>query len=71
MREELIEKNVVKLVRAPTTPRQERSPLSVEEVRTFLRANRDDRHYALFVLIALLGLRRSEVLGLRLGRHRP
>jgi integrase len=31
----------------------------------FLRANRDDRLYALFVVIALLGLRRSEALGLQ------
>lgn len=64
MREELIEKNVVKLVRAPVVPREERSPLTVEETRTFLAANREDRLYALFVVIALLGLRRSEVLGL-------
>lgn len=64
MREEIIEKNVAKLVRPPSVPRQERTPLTVDEVREFLRANRDDRLYALYVVIALLGLRRSEVLGL-------
>lgn len=65
VREELIEKNVAKLVRPPATPRAEREPLIVEEIRTFLAANREDRLYALFVVIALLGLRRSEALGLR------
>lgn len=64
MREELIEKNVAKLVRAPSVPPVERHPLSVEEVRLFLKGNQDDRHYALFLVIALLGLRRSEALGL-------
>jgi integrase len=63
-REELIEKNVAKLVRPPTTPRQERHPLSVDGIRTFLSATREDRLHALFIVIALLGLRRSEALGL-------
>ncbi|HEX5562898.1 MAG TPA: site-specific integrase, partial [Nocardioidaceae bacterium] len=65
MREELLDKNVAKLVRPPSAPRPEREPLLVEEVRAVLKANRDDRLYAMFVVIALLGLRRSEVLGLR------
>ncbi|RHW25818.1 site-specific integrase [Nocardioides immobilis] len=65
VREELIEKNVAKLVRAPTVPKKEHHPLSVDETRAFLKANRDDRLYALLVVIALLGLRRSEALGLR------
>ena len=65
LREELLEKNVAKLVRPPTLPRAERHPLQVEEIRTFLKANRDDRLYAMFVCLALLGLRRSEALGLQ------
>jgi integrase len=64
MREELIEKNVAKLVRPPATPRSERHPLSVEEIRMFLKATREDRLHALYVVIAILGLRRSEALGL-------
>lgn len=64
VREELVEKNVAKLVRPPAAPRTERHPLSVEETKTFLKANREDRLFAMFVVIALLGLRRSEVLGL-------
>ena len=65
MREELIEKNVAKLVRPPSAPRQERHPLTVEEIRLFLKATREDRLHGLFVVIALLGLRRSEALGLQ------
>lgn len=64
MREELIEKNVAKLVRPPAASRIEHHPLSVEETKFFLKSNRDDRLFALFLVIALLGLRRSEVLGL-------
>jgi integrase len=64
MREELIEKNVAKLVRPPTAPKSEPQPLSVEELKDVFKANRDDRLFALLVVIALLGLRRSEVLGL-------
>jgi integrase len=45
--------------------RRSGKPLTVEEVRTFLQASRDDRLHALYVVLALLGLRRSEALGLR------
>lgn len=67
MREELIEKNVAKLVRPPAATRIEHDPLSVEETKLFLKSNQDDRLFALFLVIALLGLRRSEVLGLQWG----
>jgi integrase len=65
MREELLEKNVAKLVRPPTIPKAERTPLDVEEIRSLLKSTRDDRLHALLVVLALLGLRRSEALGLR------
>ena len=65
VREEILDKNVAKLVRVPAPPKTEREPLSVEEVRSFLKASRDDRLYAMFVVFAVLGMRRSEVLGLR------
>lgn len=65
MREEILDRNVAKLVRVPTPPRAEREPLSVDEVRAFLKSTRDERLHAMFVVFALLGLRRSEVLGLR------
>lgn len=65
VREELIEKNVAKLVRPPAAPRTDRQPLTVDEVKVLFRQSRDDRLHGLLVVIALLGLRRSEVLGLR------
>jgi integrase len=43
----------------------ERQPLTVEEARTLLKQVRKHRLYALFVVLVLLGLRRSEALGLR------
>lgn len=65
MREEILEKNVAKLVRVPRHEKKEPEPLSVAEIRTFLRSSQNDRLYALYVVLALLGLRRSEALGLR------
>jgi integrase len=65
VREEMIPRNVAKLVRPPRPEKREREPLTVEQVRTLLKANREHRLYALFVVFAVLGMRRSEVLGLR------
>jgi integrase len=65
VREELLAKNVAKLVRVPREERPERVPLTVEEIRALLKATRDDRLHAMFVTLALIGLRRSELLGLR------
>jgi integrase len=65
VREELLERNVAKLVRVPAPVRVERQPLTVDEVRVLLRATRGHRLHALFVVFALLGLRRSEALALR------
>jgi integrase len=65
VREELLAKNVAKLVRVPREERPERVPLRVEEIRALLKATRDDRLHAMFVTLALIGLRRSELLGLR------
>src|SRR5690606_40076518 len=52
-------------VRAPRPVVTERQPLTVDQVRTLLRATRGHRLHALFVAVAVLGLRRSELLGLR------
>jgi integrase len=65
VREEIIPRNVAKLVRVPAPPKTEREPLTVNEVRTLLKSSRDHRLYAMFVVFAVLGMRRSEVLGLR------
>jgi integrase len=64
-RDELIPRNVARLVRAPRPATQERPSLSVEQARTLLKSTRKHRLYGLFVVLVLLGLRRSEALGLR------
>ncbi|HEY3503740.1 MAG TPA: tyrosine-type recombinase/integrase [Actinocatenispora sp.] len=64
-REEIIPRNVAKLVRVAAPAKREPTPLTVEQVKILLRSARDYRLYALFVVLAVLGLRRSEVLALR------
>lgn len=65
VREEILEKNVAKLVRVPSPPQTEREPLSVDEIKKLLKASENDRLHALLVVFAVLGMRRSEVLGLQ------
>ena len=65
VREEVLDRNVAKLVSVPRPPRDERQPLSVEEVKVFLAKNREHRLFALLLVFALLGVRRSEALGLQ------
>ena len=43
VREELLDRNVAKLVRVPRPEKVEREPLTVDEVKTLLRHSRDDR----------------------------
>lgn len=64
-REELISRNVVKLVPAPRVQSRELRPWDLEETTTFLEAARKDPLYTAFVLAVALGLRRGEILGLR------
>jgi integrase len=64
-REELVNRNVVKLVRVEAPRPALKVPLSVEEARALLGAVTQDRHQALWVIMLMLGLRRSEVCGLR------
>lgn len=65
VREEVVERNPAALVRVLGPPRQERVPLTVDEVRVLLRWARHHRLYSMLIVFALLGMRRSEVLGLR------
>lgn len=65
VREELLEKNVAKLVRPPREPAPERVPLTVDEIRILLKSTATDRLHAMYVVLALIGLRRSELLGLQ------
>lgn len=65
VRDELIARNVARLVRVARPQARERQPLTAAQARTFLKSAQGDRHYALFVVLIVLGMRRSEALGLR------
>lgn len=65
VREEIITRNVAKLVRVPAPEYETGRGLSVVQGRRLLNAARGDRLYALYVLALALGLRRAELLGLR------
>lgn len=72
-REELVLRNVAKLVQIETPRPRVVQPWSNDETRRFLDAAREHRWYAAFVLLLRVGLRRGEVLGLSwndLGRTR-
>jgi integrase len=63
--EEVIPRNVAKLVKVPTPKYKVNRGLAVEQARAVLRAAEGERLYALYVLALCLGLRRGELLGLR------
>jgi integrase len=66
MSDELIDKNVAALVKAPKIRQRKVVAWSSEEARQFLESARADGDslYAVYVLILVLGLRKGEVLGL-------
>jgi integrase len=63
-REELVHRNVAKLVRPPNARREEVRVLMVEDARRLIRVVRGDRFEALWVCALTLGLRKGELLGL-------
>ncbi|MGW5760027.1 tyrosine-type recombinase/integrase [Streptomyces tendae] len=65
MREELITRNVALLVDMPKVSKDRGTAWNAREAIAFLRSVRAHRLYAACVLVLVLGLRRSEVLGLR------
>jgi integrase len=65
VREELVVRNVARLVELPTWEPAEVIPWSSAEALAFLEAARPDAKYPAFVLFLLYGMRRGEVLGLR------
>lgn len=65
MREELVSRNVAKLVRVPAPRYKAGKGLSVDEVRKLLSATEGHRLHPLYVVAATTGLRRGELLGLR------
>ncbi|KUN81819.1 tyrosine-type recombinase/integrase [Streptomyces griseoruber] len=64
MREELLTRNVALLVDMPKVNKDKGTAWSAREAITFLRSTRAHRLYAACVPVLVLGLRRSEVLGL-------
>ncbi len=64
-REELITRNVAKLVQIPTPRYKVGKGLPVRDVKKLLSAAKETRFYPVYVLAATLGLRRGELLGLR------
>jgi integrase len=64
-REELVMRNVARLVKLPSYQPAEVVPWTDDEVRDFLWAARSDQLFVAFLLLALYGIRRGEVLGLR------
>ena len=64
MREELVARNVARLVELPSWEAAEVVPWSAAEALAFLKAATGDPLHPAFVLLLLYGLRRGEVLGL-------
>lgn len=64
-RDELVSRNVARLVELPAWQRSEVQPWTGAEINRFLTASAADPLYPAFVLLMLYGLRRGEVLGLR------
>ncbi|MFI1681626.1 tyrosine-type recombinase/integrase [Streptomyces sp. NPDC020607] len=65
IKEEILTRNVALLVDMPKVGKERAKPWNPQEAVTFLRSARAHRLFAAFVLVLVLGLRRSEVLGLR------
>jgi integrase len=65
VREEVIPRNVAKLVPVTVPKYKVNRGLTVADARRVLKVAADERLYALYVLALCLGLRRGELLGLR------
>jgi integrase len=65
VREEVISRNVAKLVKVSTPKYKVNRGLTVAQARAVLDAAEGERLYALYVLALCLGLRRGELFGLR------
>ncbi|MDO3645653.1 tyrosine-type recombinase/integrase [Nocardia mangyaensis] len=65
MRQEMIVRNVARLVELPRYKAKEAEHWAPDETVRFLNSARTDPLYPAFVVLALYGLRRGEVLGIR------
>jgi site-specific recombinase XerC len=61
MRDELVMRNVAKLVRIPAPQYEVGLGLSIERARLLLTSSKADRLHALYVVAVYLGLRRAEL----------
>ncbi|MFN3006666.1 tyrosine-type recombinase/integrase [Mycolicibacterium wolinskyi] len=65
MREELVTRNVARLVELPAWEKKDRTPWTAAEASRFLAQARNDALFPAYLLLMILGLRRGEMLGLR------
>jgi integrase len=65
VREELLVRNVARLVELPKWERGDIQPWTADEAKHFLKAAETDPLYPAFLLLVIYGLRRGEVLGVR------
>lgn len=65
MREDLLMRNVARLIEFQDDPKDEVEPWTLEEARQFLSAARQHALYPAFLMPLLYSMRRGEVLGLR------
>ena len=61
----LVSRNVATLAEAPRVDSKPAEFLSADEARALLDVAKEDRHFALWVVVVMLGLRRGELAGLR------
>lgn len=66
-REELVLRNVAKLIEIPAWHRKPITPWTAQQCTTFLTAAHDHRWYGAYLMLLTYGMRRGEVLGLRWG----
>ena len=65
VREDFVYKNVAHDVSLPKKTRKEIQPMTPEQIKVFLGANREDPNFAAFFILVSTGLRRGELLGLK------
>jgi integrase len=65
LRDDVLVRNVARLVEVPTPPGPPLRPYNVDEAQQLLSAAHGDRLYGFWALAVGVGLRRSELLGLR------
>ncbi|WP_338773020.1 tyrosine-type recombinase/integrase [Nocardia vulneris] len=65
MREDLVVRNVARLIQLPAHDRDDTKPWSVVEIAHFLKSTVNERLYAAYLIVALYGVRRGEAVGLR------